>query len=101
MLWNAKDENYRNKIERQSAWKRMSENIFNNKFTVNELIAKWSNMRIQYRSYLAKYQKNNEKIKWKFYGAMDFVGQADEDQTSTTVSNLVCVDHITLFFNHV
>lgn len=97
MLWNAKDEKYRNRIERQSAWKQMSEADFDNKFTVDEIMAKWSNMRIQYRSYFAKYRKNksgqgaNEPVKWKFYGAMDFVGQAEEEQTSTTVSNLVCV----------
>lgn len=62
----------------------------------NELMAKWSNMCIQYRSYFAKYRKTksgqgaSESVKWKFYDATDFVGRAEEDQTAATVSNLVC-----------
>lgn len=99
MLWNARDLKYRNKIERQSAWKQMSENEFDKKFNDNELMAKWSNMRIQYRSYFAKYRKSksgqgaSESAKWKFYDAMDFVGRAEEEQTAATVSNLVCFYH--------
>lgn len=95
MLWNAKDEKYRNKIERQSAWKHISETEFDSKFSDNELMAKWSNMRIQYRSYLAKNRKTKsgqgtkDSIKWKFYEAKDFVGRAEEEQTASTVSNLV------------
>lgn len=96
MLWNARDLKYRNKIERQSAWKQISENEFDKKFTDNELMAKWSNMRIQYRSYFAKYRKGkfgqgaNEAVKWEFFDAMDFVGRAEVEQTAETVSNLVC-----------
>lgn len=102
MLWNAKDEKYRNKFERQSAWKHMSEVDFEGKFSDSELLAKWSNIRIQYRSYYSKYQKTksgqetDEPVKWKFYEAIDFVGRAEQEQTAITVSNLVCVQNIIL-----
>lgn len=95
MLWNAKDEKYRNKIERKSAWKQISDADFDRKFSDTELMAKWTNMRIQYRSYFAKYRKTksgqgkDESIKWKFYEAMDFVDSAEGEQTATTASNLV------------
>lgn len=100
MLWNAKDEKYRNKIERQSAWKHISEADFDGKFNDTELMAKWSNMRIQYRSYFSKYRKTKSgqgasaPVKWKFYEALDFVGRAENEQTDSTVSNLVCVYRI-------
>ena len=96
MLWNALDEKYRNRIERQTAWKVMSEVDFDHKFNENELMAKWTNIRIQYRSYFSRNRKTksgqeaNEPVKWKFYEAMDFIGRAEEEQTPTTVSNLVC-----------
>lgn len=104
MLWNAQDEKYRNKTERQSAWKHISETDFDGKFKESEIMAKWSNIRIQYRSYFAKYRKTksgqgaSEQVKWKFYEAMDFVGRAEEEQTSTTVSNMVCFYFIIYIF---
>lgn len=103
MLWNAKDEKYRNKIERTSAWNQMSEIYFENKFSGSELLAKWSNVRIQYRGYFTKYHKTKsgqgadepvEAVKWKFYEAMGFVGRAEDEQTGISISNLVCVYHI-------
>lgn len=96
MLWNAKDIKYRNKVDRQSAWKEMESNVFDGKFSAGEIMAKWSNMRIQYRSYDAKIRKTKsgqgavEQVRWKFFNAMDFVGRAEASQTATTVSNLVC-----------
>lgn len=86
VLWNAKDEKYRNKIERQSAWKQVSEIEFGSKYTDSELMAKWSNIRIQYRSYYTKCHKTksgqgvNEQVKWKFYEAMYFIGHAVRDR---------------------
>lgn len=99
MLWNPNNKKYRNKIERQSAWKQMSDADFDNKFTDDQLVAKWSNMRIQYRSYFAKYRekKSGDTIKWKYYEAMSFVDRAEEQQTSTTVSNLVCIHRIFVY----
>lgn len=54
LLWNAQDEKYKNRVARKSSWKDMSELDFEYKFTDNELQAKWTNLRIQYRSYLAR-----------------------------------------------
>lgn len=95
MLWNAGDAKYRNKIDRQSAWKEMSETNFDNKFSATELMAKWSNIRIQYRSYDSKLRKTKsgqgavEQVKWKFFDVMSFVGRAEATQTAMNVSNLV------------
>lgn len=102
MLWNASNEKYRNKIERQSAWKNMSELDFESRFTGEELLAKWNNIRIQYRSYLSKKTKSGQAaqdhIKWKFYPVMEFVGRAEEDQRESTISSLVCEMCFEIFF---
>lgn len=98
LLWNAQDEKYKNRGARNSAWKDMSELEFESKFTDHELQAKWTNLRIQYRSYLSKSQKTKSgqgaedhvTCKWKFFEAMQFVGSTEQEQTSATVSNMVC-----------
>ncbi|CAH1106913.1 unnamed protein product [Psylliodes chrysocephalus] len=100
MLWYAKDRKYCNKVERVAAWQHMSEVDFNSKFTDADLIAKWSNIRIQYRSYFAKSRKTKfcqgaqEEVKWKFYQVMNFIGRAEEEQTTDTISNLATEDEI-------
>lgn len=110
LLWNAKDEKYKNRVARNSAWNDMSELDFDSKFTDHELQAKWTNLRIQYRSYLSKNQKTKSgqgaedhiTCKWKFFEAMKFVGSTEQEQTSATVSNMVCFSlyklNLTRFF---
>lgn len=103
MLWNAKNQNYKNKVERQTAWKHMSELDFESKFTDDELLVKWTHIRIQYRSYFAKFRKTKSgqgvetEIKWKFYRAMSFLGKAEEEQTPNTVSNMVFLFFVFIF----
>lgn len=95
VLWNAKHSKYRNKIDRQAAWKDMVFDVFDEKFSAAEIMAKWSNMRIQYRSYDAKIRKTKsgqgamDVVKWKFFNAMEFVDRAEASQSAATVSNLV------------
>lgn len=98
LLWDAKDPKYKNREARNSAWNTISEVDFDSKFTDHELQAKWTNLRIQYRSYVSKLQKTksgqgaeeNATCKWKFYNSMQFVGSSEQEQTSATVSNMVC-----------
>lgn len=94
ILWDAQDAQYRNKVKRQSAWRDMSELNFGSKFADNELLAKWTNMRIQFRSYAnSKKGKSGQgshfEVTWKFYEAMEFVENVEQNQTATTISNLV------------
>lgn len=102
MLWNAKDKKYRNKVERQAAWKLISKVDFNGRFKVSELVAKWSNLRIQYRSYCLKRQESTSghgaNIQWKFFEPMNFVDRAEEELASGTVSNSVC-DSLSFLFD--
>lgn len=99
VLWDARNIQYRNKHERTKLWDEMSENEFGSKFGGSELVAKWSNLRIQYRSYATKKRKFGQvkppPIYWKFYSAMKFVEHADREQNASTESNLVsCVFEI-------
>lgn len=95
-LWNAGDAKYKNRIERNKIWNEMSENEFESKFDAEQLLAKWTNVRIQYRSYAAKKTKSGQEaeapaINWKFFSSMAFVGRAEVEQTALTESNLVSV----------
>lgn len=100
-LWDAGDIQYRNKHERTKLWNEMSENEFGSKLRGTELLAKWSNLRIQYRSYATKKRKYGQAapppIHWKFFSAMQFVGHADWEQTASTESNLVSFLFLVLF----
>lgn len=93
-LWNASHPQYRNKIERSSIWKSISEIDFESKFNESELLAKWTNIRIQFRGYAAKAKKTKSgqgastATKWKFFSAMQFVDTAEENQSSHCESNL-------------
>lgn len=94
ILWNAANPRYKNKIERQNAWMELSENTFDGKFTSDILLAKWSNLRIQYRGYLAKMKTKSGQAAatpppWKFFSSMEFVGRTEAEQTAPTESNLV------------
>lgn len=91
-LWNAVDEGYHNKMMRDNAWRHIAES-FEGKFSQTDLNAKWTNLRIQYRSYAARAKTKSgqgcvETPKWKFFSAMGFVGRAEDKQTQITVSNL-------------
>lgn len=93
-LWNAASENYKNRVLRDATWREISENVFDGKFDATQLSAKWTNLRIQFRSYKMKSkgksgQAAKSKIVWKFYNSMLFVASAEESQTPTTESNLI------------
>lgn len=121
--WNAAHKDYSNKYARSLAWGRVAEkcngilvNFFQSvlvffncsvgfffqflvdKYTEADLSAKWSNLRIQFRSYMVRCTKTRsgqgteEAPRWKFYSAMSFVGRAEAIQTSETVSNFAFGD---------
>lgn len=101
-LWDARDSQYRNKHERTKLWDRMSENDFQSKFAGTELLAKWSNIRIQFRSYANKKTISGDAaappINWKFFSALQFIGHAECEQTAATESNLVRVASFLFYF---
>lgn len=90
-LWNAQ---YRNKTERTSIWQTISQVDFENRFNEHDLLAKWTNIRIQFRGYAAKAKKtksgqgSSSATLWKFFSAMQFIDEAEEDQSSHCESNL-------------
>lgn len=96
LLWNAGHKDYKNRALRNTAWSEMSENIFDGEFDAAQLNAKWSNLRIQFKSYYAKNKQTKSgqeagqnKVYWKYYNSMMFVMAAEEKQTAHTESNLV------------
>lgn len=91
-LWDASDEAYHNKTLRDRGWRNVSES-FRNKYSVAELNAKWTNLRIQFRGYAARQKTKSgqgvkETPKWRFYNALKFVGRAEDRQVQGTTSNL-------------
>lgn len=61
-------------------WRKVSES-FRSKYSVAELNAKWTNLRIQFRGVI-------ETPKQRFYNALKFVGRAEERQVQSMISNL-------------
>lgn len=92
-LWNAGDAKYKNRVERTRLWNEISEYEFNCKFDGSQLLGKWSNIRIQYRSYANKKTKigqvSEAPVNWKFFSTLEFVGRIDVESTSRTNSNFV------------
>lgn len=94
-LWNAQLNEYRNKNHRDAAWKEISE-IFEEKYSANELSAKWANLRIQFKSYSAKFKKTESgqatgeyQVHWRFFKPMLFILSAETEQSTQSESNLV------------
>ncbi|XP_073828453.1 uncharacterized protein [Musca autumnalis] len=86
-LWNAAYEGYTNKTIRDKCWQHISEE-FDKKYTPDDLKAKWTNLRIQYRGYASR-SKTKSPPKWRYFNLMDFVGRAEDiqQQTQETKSN--------------
>lgn len=94
-LWNAGNCDYKNKIKRMCLWRDISERDFSGNYSADDLLAKWTNIRIQFKTQVSKNkmtksgQGTEAKREWKFYQAMKFIEQAEKEQRSTTISNLV------------
>lgn len=96
-LWNAGNPEYKNKIKRMGIWRQISDQEFDGAYTADDLLAKWTNIRIQFKTQATKKkatksgQATEAKRDWKYYQAMKFVEQAEDEQTTETISNLVRV----------
>lgn len=95
-LWNANHADYKNRNKRNRAWAHMSEDDFDSKHDGGELNSKWSNLRIQFKSYWAKSKKkksgqgtDDNKVSWKYFDQMAFVAAAEAKQSTPTESTLV------------
>lgn len=93
-IWDAGCGEYKDRYKRSSAWTEIAE-IFENEISIDQLSAKWQNLRTQYRKSLT----SNDKIKsgqaggsstphWKFHSQMAFVGNAEQVQTADSESNM-------------
>lgn len=102
-LWHPNHINYKNKIIRSEKWHQIVKKDFHNVYDVSDLVAKWTNMRVQFRSYFVKekqqkWEQNGEhKIVWKFYNSMKFIANVEEIHSTKTRSNLVSILHFHLF----
>lgn len=93
-LWKCSDPGYKNRTKKDAAWRDIEENVFHRIIKTTEISAKWSNLRVQYKSYAAKYKNRpsgsgrSQIAKWKFFDAMNFVGAVDDLLSESTISNL-------------
>lgn len=92
-LWSAGHADYKNRTKRESAWKEIAL-LLNEKFTTDQLNAKWQNLRTQYRHAVASMKKtksgqaNEAQPHWKYHSNMAFVSAAEETQTTQSESNM-------------
>lgn len=96
-LWVASLEEYRNKVTRDAAWKSISEIVFENSITPEELNKKWQGLRVQFKTEYNKVQKKksgqgtdeNFTVRWRHYEQMKFLLSGDGSVAVETTSNLV------------
>lgn len=55
-LWKCNHVAYKNRNKKDSAWRDIEENVFNSVIRVQDIQTKWNNLRVQYKSYAAKYK---------------------------------------------
>ena len=77
-------------------WKSIAYDTSEGVMAVEEVIAKWSNDRIQFKSYDAKLKKTKSgqetadvKSSWKFYRKFIFLSWADNSAHGQSLSNLI------------
>lgn len=94
-LWNPKLKEYKNRNVRDAAWKEIRD-IFDEKYSVEELNAKWANLRIQFKSYTSKVRKTksgqaavDQQVHWRFFKPMLFIQSCENEHYSTSETNLV------------
>ena len=96
ILWNPALKDYRNRGLRDTIWKSISEDTLGEFTTMEEVVEKWGNLRIQFKSYESKKKKSKSgqgsvdiKSSWKYYQHMSFLSGAGVPLHGASLSNLV------------
>lgn len=78
-LWNPAIKDYRNRLLRDSIWTHIAENDLDGQLPLDEVVAKWSKLRVQFRSCEAKAKStksgqgaNESNVHWKFFKSLLF-----------------------------
>lgn len=96
-IWNVGTDDYKNRNKRDSAWQSIA-TVFSDEIPVDQLTAKWQNLRTQYRTSLASAKKTKSgqgvafKPHWKFHSQMSFIGATEQSQTVRSESNFSLED---------
>lgn len=93
VLWNAGVSEY--KLPKSDAWREVAEAL-DGKYDWEECKAKWGNLRISFKTNLAKARKTKSgqgtaelnTVHWRFFRAMYFIESADAEQSTPSTSNL-------------
>lgn len=77
-IWNQAEKAYHNRNTKDLLWKEICEDVFQQQIDSSEIVSKWNNLRVQFRTYDSKYngtksgQAYAPKQKWQFYDALQF-----------------------------
>lgn len=90
-LWDSANPLYSQRAARREKWNEISEDTFEGKFSPEEILAKWKNLRVQFRkNHLdAVTAKSGDLVTWRFYHKMLFLLATEDQVTSDSESNLV------------
>lgn len=92
-LWNPAQKEHSNRNTVKMLWNEVYEDVFKQKFDAGEIICKWNNLRVQWRTYDAKYKGTKSgqayapKQKWQFFDSLQFL-RINEPNNMIAVSNL-------------
>lgn len=74
LLWNTEHDHYKTRTMRDLAWSKISKESFHGQYDPEQLNAKWSNLRIQFKQYYFKLKNEKSmKITWRYYKQMLFL----------------------------
>lgn len=85
-IWNSEHNKYSDKTTRKYAWKQIAE-YFHGMFHVDEVVAKWSNLRIQYRWYAVRAKNKTQPPKWKYFKALSFVDNVKGERRTSPMKS--------------
>ncbi|XP_055525843.1 uncharacterized protein LOC129718788 isoform X1 [Wyeomyia smithii] len=98
LLWNSSHKDHMCKIMREEAWQEIAAE-FDGKFDTDQLVAKWYNLRIQFKAYFAARKKRftaggTDRTTWKYFMPLMFIaGGTRKQQQMVADCDLNTTDH--------
>ncbi|XP_058812570.1 uncharacterized protein LOC131677055 isoform X1 [Topomyia yanbarensis] len=97
LLWNPEHSDHMSKLKRDAVWKEIAHEVFDDQYEADQLVAKWNNLRIQFKSYWAKHRRSwadrgGKQISWKYYKPMLFI--AGNKRSSVKMESLDEIKHL-------
>ncbi|XP_058467109.1 uncharacterized protein LOC131440029 isoform X2 [Malaya genurostris] len=93
LLWNSEHPDHVSKILRETAWQGIAQDEFEDQYDADQLIAKWNNLRIQFKAYWSKTKRSKarhdsgqKKVIWRYFRPMAFLAASSDSSLLKAVT---------------